>query len=43
VPITAPKQVKVVVRGVDKPKKIRNTISMAMKMEIIKYNIRVIS
>jgi hypothetical protein len=39
VPIIVPKQVKVVVRGADKPKKVRKAIHLAMKMEIIKYNI----
>jgi predicted RNA binding protein with dsRBD fold (UPF0201 family) len=39
VPIIVPKQVKAVVRGTDNPKKVRKAIHLAMKMEVIKYNI----
>jgi hypothetical protein len=35
-PIMAPKQVKMVVRGADKPNKVRKAIILATKMEIIK-------
>jgi hypothetical protein len=39
VPAIVPKQVKVVERGADKSKKVRQAIHLIMKMEIIKYNI----